>query len=185
MLTFTYVDHPDFYILCSSKFEIIFVCELRSLPLKTKNIVWIFRYRTYRTNSKSRGSKPNQAPQCRVVLPAGLGRNQSMLGRISLILEKVKSFNVPIVIDADGLWHLTTNPGILKVGSYPEAVLGDVSWSRNSFKLRLWVGPLASVPPPHGSLSILMQLYVDVIQVIRTQAKIKKEPTFQQKLWLL
>jgi hypothetical protein len=38
-----------------------------------------------------------------------------MLGRISLILEKVKSFNVPIVIDADGLWHLTTNPNILKV----------------------------------------------------------------------
>ena len=51
-------------------------------------------------------------PNCRVT---GLGRNQSMLGRISLILEKVKSFNVPIVIDADGLWHLTTNPGILKV----------------------------------------------------------------------
>jgi NAD(P)H-hydrate repair Nnr-like enzyme with NAD(P)H-hydrate dehydratase domain len=65
---------------------------------------------------------PNQTLQVpRALCPyaalcyTGLGRNQSMLGRISLILEKVKSFNVPIVIDADGLWHLTTNPNILKV----------------------------------------------------------------------
>jgi len=56
-----------------------------------------------------------------IVLGPGLGRNQSMLGRISLILDKVKSFNVPIVIDADGLWHLTTNPGILK--GYKKAVI--------------------------------------------------------------
>jgi len=56
-----------------------------------------------------------------IVLGPGLGRNQSMLGRISLILDKVKSFNVPIVIDADGLWHLTTNPGILK--GYRKAVI--------------------------------------------------------------
>jgi len=56
-----------------------------------------------------------------IVLGPGLGRNQSMLGRISLILEKVKSFNVPIVIDADGLWHLTTNPNILK--GYRKAVV--------------------------------------------------------------
>jgi len=56
-----------------------------------------------------------------IVLGPGLGRNQSMLGRISLILDKVKSSNIPIVIDADGLWHLTTNPGILK--GYKKAVI--------------------------------------------------------------
>lgn len=56
-----------------------------------------------------------------VVLGPGLGRNQSMLGRISLILEKVKSFDLPIVIDADGLWHLTINPDILK--GYQKAVI--------------------------------------------------------------
>lgn len=56
-----------------------------------------------------------------VVIGPGLGRNQSMLGRISLIIEKVKSNNVPIVIDADGLWHLAMNPGIIK--GYKRAVI--------------------------------------------------------------
>lgn len=56
-----------------------------------------------------------------VVLGPGLGRNQSMLGRISLILEKVKAFDLPIVIDADGLWHLTINPDIIK--GYQKAVI--------------------------------------------------------------
>lgn len=56
-----------------------------------------------------------------IVMGPGLGRNQSMLGRISLILEKVKAANLPIVIDADGLWHLTTNPTILK--GYTKAVI--------------------------------------------------------------
>lgn len=41
----------------------------------------------------------------------GLGRNQSMLGRISIVIEKCKAENIPMVIDADGLWHLTNNPG--------------------------------------------------------------------------
>ena len=50
-----------------------------------------------------------------------MGRNQSMLGRISLILEKAKACCVPVVIDADGLWHLTMNPGIIK--DYQQAVI--------------------------------------------------------------
>jgi len=45
-----------------------------------------------------------------VVIGPGLGRNQSMLGRISIIMDKVKASNIPVVIDADGLWHLTNNP---------------------------------------------------------------------------
>jgi len=56
-----------------------------------------------------------------VVLGPGLGRNQSMLGRISLIMEKAKTLNIPIVLDADGLWHLATNPAILK--GYTKAVI--------------------------------------------------------------
>ena len=56
-----------------------------------------------------------------VVVGPGLGRNQAMLGRISIILEKVKLLNIPIVIDSDGLWHLMTNPGILK--GYTRAVI--------------------------------------------------------------
>ena len=44
----------------------------------------------------------------------GLGRNQSMLGRISIVIDKCKARNIPIVIDADGLWHLTNNPNVIK-----------------------------------------------------------------------
>jgi ATP-dependent NAD(P)H-hydrate dehydratase len=56
-----------------------------------------------------------------VVLGPGLGRNQSMLGRISLIMDKARGLNIPIVLDADGLWHLATNPGMLK--GYTKAVI--------------------------------------------------------------
>jgi len=56
-----------------------------------------------------------------VVLGPGLGRNQSMLGRISIIMEKAKQRNIPIVVDADGLWHLATNPGLLQ--GYTRAVI--------------------------------------------------------------
>ena len=37
------------------------------------------------------------------------------------LLFQVKSFQLPIVIDADGLWHLTINPDILK--GYQKAVI--------------------------------------------------------------
>lgn len=56
-----------------------------------------------------------------VVIGPGLGRNQSMLGRISIIIEKVKSHNIPLVIDADGLWHLINSPGLIQ--GYKKAVL--------------------------------------------------------------
>jgi len=56
-----------------------------------------------------------------VVLGPGLGRNQSMLGRIALIMEKAKARGIPIVVDADGLWHLATNPSILQ--GYTKAVI--------------------------------------------------------------
>eukprot|EP00093_Oithona_nana_P014680 14680.XXX_327602_324195_1 [CDS] Oithona nana genome sequencing. len=56
-----------------------------------------------------------------VVLGPGLGRNQSMLGRISIVIDKCKARNIPIVIDADGLWHLTNNPNVIH--GYTKAVL--------------------------------------------------------------
>ena len=56
-----------------------------------------------------------------LLIGPGLGRNQSMLGRISIIMDKVKASNIPVVIDADGLWHLTNNPNVIK--GYRKAVL--------------------------------------------------------------
>ena len=44
-----------------------------------------------------------------------------MLGRISIVIDKCKARNIPIVIDADGLWHLTNNPNVIH--GYTKAVL--------------------------------------------------------------
>ena len=56
-----------------------------------------------------------------VLVGPGLGRNQSMAGRLSIILEKIKERSLPVVVDADALWHLAGNPGM--VCGYPKAVL--------------------------------------------------------------
>ena len=55
------------------------------------------------------------------IVGPGLGRNQSMLGRISIVIDKCKARSIPIVIDADGLWHLTNNPTVIR--GYKKAVL--------------------------------------------------------------
>ena len=44
-----------------------------------------------------------------------------MAGRLSIILEKIKERSLPVVVDADALWHLAVNPGM--VCGYPKAVL--------------------------------------------------------------
>lgn len=56
-----------------------------------------------------------------VVLGPGLGRNQSMAGRLCIILEKVKALDLPIVLDGDGLWHLASQPSM--VAGYNRAVI--------------------------------------------------------------
>jgi len=56
-----------------------------------------------------------------VLLGPGLGRNQSTLGRMSLVLEKAKNLNLPIVVDADALWQVNQNPALVQ--GYPKAVL--------------------------------------------------------------
>lgn len=61
----------------------------------------------------------------------GLGRNQSMLGRISIVIDKCKAQNIPIVIDADGLWHLTNNPGFRPKTSVLKYY--DSKWLKSAF----------------------------------------------------
>jgi len=56
-----------------------------------------------------------------IILGPGLGRSQSMGGRISIILERVKALQLPLVLDADGLWHLMNNPSM--VHGYTRAVI--------------------------------------------------------------
>ena len=56
-----------------------------------------------------------------IVVGPGLGRNQSTLGRMSLVVEKAKLLGLPIVLDADALWQVNQNPGLVQ--NYPRAVL--------------------------------------------------------------
>ena len=53
-----------------------------------------------------------------VLLGPGLGRNQSTLGRMSLVLEKAKNLNLPIVVDADALWQVSHGTTFLSSKSY-------------------------------------------------------------------
>ena len=53
-----------------------------------------------------------------VLLGPGLGRNQSTLGRMSLVLEKAKNLNLPIVVDADALWQVSHATMFLSSKSY-------------------------------------------------------------------
>ena len=81
-----------------------------------------------------------------VVLGPGLGRNQSMLGRISIIIEKAKFRKIPIVVDADGLWHLATNPSLL------QGMESDVTCSDDVVHLPPQVTPRpSSLPTPWSS----------------------------------
>lgn len=56
-----------------------------------------------------------------VVLGPGLGRNQSTLGRMSLVLEKAKGLGLPCILDADALWRVNMNPAMVQ--GYTKAVL--------------------------------------------------------------
>jgi ATP-dependent NAD(P)H-hydrate dehydratase len=56
-----------------------------------------------------------------VVLGPGLGRNQSTLGRMSLVVEKAKALGLPIILDADALWQVNANPRLVQ--GYTRAVL--------------------------------------------------------------
>lgn len=56
-----------------------------------------------------------------VVVGPGLGKNQSMLGRISLVLQKTVALNIPVIVDGDGLWHIVHQPATLT--GYTRAVV--------------------------------------------------------------
>ena len=56
-----------------------------------------------------------------VVLGPGLGRSQQMIGTISMILEKIKILQLPVVIDGDGIEHVRLSPGVLQ--GYTRAVI--------------------------------------------------------------
>ena len=96
-----------------------------------------------------------------------------MLGRISIIMDKAKAENIPVVIDADGLWHLTNNPMVIR--GYKRAVLtpNALEFSRLVHSvLKLGDVPPAVNPDPKlvaevanalGGVTIVHKGSVDVI----------------------
>jgi len=56
-----------------------------------------------------------------VVLGHGLGHSQHMVARVAILMEKVRQYNIPVVIDGDGLLCAMKNPDIVR--NYPRAVL--------------------------------------------------------------
>lgn len=56
-----------------------------------------------------------------VVVGPGLGRDKLMLETAAQIIEEVKKRKMPLVIDADGLFLISQNPGLIK--GYDNAVL--------------------------------------------------------------
>ena len=88
-------------------------------------------------------------------------------------MDKIKTENIPVVIDADGLWHLTNNPLIIK--GYKRAVLtpNAVEFSRlvHSVLKRPDVAPavhpdpalVAEVANALGGVTIVHKGSVDVI----------------------
>jgi len=48
-----------------------------------------------------------------VVLGPGLGRDANVLRNVSGIIKLIKQFDIPLVIDADGLFYINTNPQVI------------------------------------------------------------------------
>ena len=82
-----------------------------------------------------------------------------MLGRISIVIDKCKANNIPIVIDADGLWHLTNNPNVIR--GYKKAVLtpNAMEFSRLLHSvLKRGDVPPAVHPDPHSVAEVSLAL---------------------------
>eukprot|EP00040_Diaphanoeca_grandis_P026395 m.147750 g.147750 ORF g.147750 m.147750 type:complete len:593 (+) comp30558_c0_seq1:116-1894(+) len=56
-----------------------------------------------------------------LVIGPGLGRNENVLDAVARIIEKARDRQLPLVIDADGLWLINQRPGLVK--GYTNAVL--------------------------------------------------------------
>ncbi|ORX83729.1 Ribokinase-like protein, partial [Anaeromyces robustus] len=56
-----------------------------------------------------------------LVIGPGLSRDQGLITTVEKIIEKAKAVNLPLVIDADGLWIIQNNPDLIK--GYKPAIL--------------------------------------------------------------
>lgn len=56
-----------------------------------------------------------------VVIGPGLGRHENLLNTVGSLMEKVKSLQIPLVVDADGVFLLSQNPDIIR--GYRKAIL--------------------------------------------------------------
>ena len=98
-----------------------------------------------------------------VVIGPGLGRNQSMLGRISLVLKKIVSLSIPVIIDGDGLWHLVNQPSTL--AGYRRAVITPNTIELN-YLYNTFCGPAVSTTLSQDKMCTALSLALGKVLVV-------------------
>ncbi|KAL4230033.1 hypothetical protein ACF0H5_010420 [Mactra antiquata] len=80
-----------------------------------------------------------------LVIGPGLGRNDTVINNTCRIIEQAKEYNIPLVIDADGLYLVTENPSI--ISGYEKCVLTpNVVEFERLYKKVIGESPLLSEP---------------------------------------
>jgi len=89
-----------------------------------------------------------------IVIGPGLGREEIVFRNLSAIIELIKHCGIPMVIDADGLFYLNSNPTVIQ--QYPNVVLTpNVVEFNRLFKSVVGIPIDLSEPPSAENVSTL------------------------------
>ena len=105
-----------------------------------------------------------------VVIGPGLGRHENLLNTVKSLMENIKSLQMPLVVDADGVFLLSQNPDIIR--GYRKAILTpNVVEFRNLFQKVMGQEPSNEEPVANvknlskalGNVTIVMKGPYDLI----------------------
>ena len=90
-----------------------------------------------------------------LVIGPGLGRDASVLEAVAQILSKVRGYDLPVVIDADGLWLINQRPEVVK--GNPNVILTPNISEYNRLKSNVLGVEVDPARPPDEELKQLCQ----------------------------
>ncbi|KAM6180069.1 ATP-dependent (S)-NAD(P)H-hydrate dehydratase isoform 2-T2 [Erethizon dorsatum] len=99
-----------------------------------------------------------------LVVGPGLGREQRLLENVEGILEASKAKDIPVVIDADGLWLVAQRPAVIL--GYQKAVLTPNHMEFSRLHQAVLSGPVDSTDP-RGSVLRLSRALGNVTVVLK------------------
>lgn len=99
-----------------------------------------------------------------LVVGPGLGRDHYMLENVEGILEAAKTRDIPVVIDADGLWLVTERPAL--VLGYQKAILTPNHMEFSRLHQAVLSGPV-DIADTHGSVLRLSRALGNVTMVLK------------------